>query len=268
MDEKFYTPYSKAEILRAFQRALGDLTDQEVFALVRSEEAARTAAVGTLTQEVSEIRADLTEHYATAEALEAESAARSEADTEHAAVLCVLADSAPKNAVNLGAVSGQTVNGITWTVDAVHGTVTANGTASGNSFFYLWVVGTNVQYAYPTVLSGSPAGGTSATYELQAAIGSTVYHDYGSGTEIPAGEIRYITCCVRNGCTVSDLVFRPMLCPAALQKEPVQYVPYCPTLPELYRMIQAMQQNHQTAAAAQTADASAELLPETEAEDA
>ncbi len=268
MDEKFYTPYSKAEILRAFQRALGDLTDPEIFALIRNEQAAREAADTALDADISAVAADLSANYARADALAAETAARTAADTAHEAVLCVLADGAPKNALNAGAVTGQTVNGITWTVDAANGTVTANGTASGNSFFYLWPVGTNAQYAYPTVLSGSPAGGTAATYELQAAIGSTVYHDYGSGAEIPAGEIRYVTCCVRNGNTVSGLVFRPMLCPASLQPDPPQYEPYCPTLPELYRMIRSMQQGRQAAAAARAADASAERLPETEADDA
>lgn len=268
MDEKFYTPYSKAEILRALQRALGDLTDPEIFALIRNEQAAREAADIALDADISAVAADLSANYTRADALAAETAARTAADTAHDAVLAVLSDGAPKNAVNAGAVTGQTVNGITWTVDAANGTVTANGTASGNSFFYLWPVGTNAQYAYPTVLSGSPAGGTAATYELQAAIGSTVYHDYGSGAEIPAGEIRYVTCCVRNGNTVSDLVFRPMLCPASLQPDPMQYIPYCPTLPELYRMIRAMQQRSSAAALSHSADASEAVPPETEAADA
>ena len=270
MDEKFYTPYSKTEILRAFERALGDLTDAQIFALVRNEASAREAADSTLTETVAAVSADLAANYARADALSAEAAARAAADAGQDAVLTVLADGAPKNAVNAAAVSGQTTNGITWTVNAEQGTITANGTATGNSFFYLWAVGTNAEYAYPTRLTGSPAGGSAATHELQAAIGSTVYHDYGSGTEIPVGTIRYITCCVRNGCTVSNLVFRPMLCPAAIQPDPAQYVPYCPSLPELYRMICALQQGRSASdASVRSADtASAEPLPETEAEDA
>ncbi|MBR3448848.1 MAG: hypothetical protein IKH27_13705 [Oscillospiraceae bacterium] len=267
MDEKFYTPYTKTEILRAFRRALGDLTDPEVFALIRNEETAREAADNALDAEITAVAADLSANYARADALAAETAARSAADTAHEAVLAVLSDSAPKNAVNVGTVSGQTVNGITWTVDAANGTVTANGTASGNSFFYVWPVNSNVPYAFPTVLSGCPSGGGASAYELQAAIGSTVYHDYGSGTEIPAGTIRYITCCIRSGNTVSDLVFHPMLCPAALQPDPPQFVPYCPTLPELYRM---MLQGRSAASAEQvrSAEGSAALRPETEADDA
>ena len=132
MDEKFYTPYSKAEILRALQRALGDLTDPEIFALIRNEQAAREAADIALDADISAVAADLSANYTRADALAAETAARTAADTAHDAVLAVLSDGAPKNAVNAGAVTGQTVNGITWTVDAANGTVTANGTASGN----------------------------------------------------------------------------------------------------------------------------------------
>ena len=39
--EIFYTPYTKDEILTALQRALGDLTDAQVLALVRNEAAER-----------------------------------------------------------------------------------------------------------------------------------------------------------------------------------------------------------------------------------
>ena len=161
MDEKFYTPYSKTEILRAFERALGDLTDAQIFALVRNEASAREAADSTLTETVAAVSADLAANYARADALSAEAAARAAADAGQDAVLTVLADGAPKNAVNAAAVSGQTTNGITWTVNAEQGTITANGTATGNSFFYLWAVGTNAEYAYPTRLTGSPAGGSA-----------------------------------------------------------------------------------------------------------
>ena len=253
MDEKFYTPYSKEEILNAFQRALGDLTNAQIFALVRNEAAARESQDENLAQ-----------------SLAAETAARTAAEAEQNAVLLVLTDSAPKNAINAGTVTNRTINGITWTVNAEQGTVTANGTATGNSFCFLWASGTDVPFAYPTFLSGAPEGGSGTTHELQAAIGSVVYHDYGSGTEIPAGTIHYITCCVRSGRTVTDLVFRPMLCPSALCPDPPQYVPYCPTLPELYRMILDMQQERAAAssALARTAEQAADPLPETEAEDA
>ena len=100
MDEKFYTPYSKAEILRALQRALGDLTDPEIFALIRNEQAAREAADIALDADISAVAADLSANYARADALAAETAARTAADTAHDAVLAVLSDGAPKNVVN------------------------------------------------------------------------------------------------------------------------------------------------------------------------
>ena len=78
MDEKFYTPYSKEEILNAFQRALGDLTDAQIFALIRNEAAARESQDENLAQ-----------------SLAAETAARTAAEAEQNAVLLVLTDSAP-----------------------------------------------------------------------------------------------------------------------------------------------------------------------------
>lgn len=169
--------------------------------------------------------------------LTAETTARETADATHAAALADLINGETKNKIDISGLTQQTINGVTWTVDTAKGTVTANGTATANSFFYLWPVGTDQPFDYNTMISGSPEGGTSATHELQAAIGSTVYHDYGSGAEIPAGTIRYIACCVRNGNTVSDLEFSPMLCSKAAWDISPAFVPYYPPLPEMYAMI-------------------------------
>lgn len=169
--------------------------------------------------------------------LATETAAREAADAKHDAALVALIDSGAKNTINLSSIASQTINGITWTVDADSGTVTANGTATADSFFFILPRDSNVEYAYQTVLSGCPAGGSQSIYEIQAQIGSTSYRDFGNKVNVPAGVIRYIACAVRKNQVVSDLVFRPMLDDKAADAISDSFVPYCPTLSELYAMI-------------------------------
>ena len=148
-------------------------------------------------------------------------------------------DGKSKNLLDLSSLTQQTVAGITWTVDPATGSVTANGTASANSFFYIWANNSNIPLNYSTSLSGCPANGSATDYEIQVAIGSTVYHDYGDKSDVPAGTIRYVTCCVRNGKTVSNLVFKPMLC--SKSADDGNFVPYHPTISDIYAMILALQ---------------------------
>ena len=236
--EIFYTPYTKEEILTAFQRALGDLTDAQVLALVRNEAAEREAHEEIISDEFNSLHI----------ALAAETNDRVDADRLTQNALVQALDSGDKNMLDLGTLQDQTIAGITWTVDADAGTITANGTASANSFFYIWANNSNVPADHATVLSGAPAGGSATAHELQAAIGSTVYHDYGETANVPAGTIRYVTCCVRSGNTVSDLVFRPMLCDAGKWALSPAYAPFCPSLQAVYRMLRSMQQGRPSAA--------------------
>ena len=46
---------------------------------------------------------------------------------------------------------------------------------------------------------------------------------------------------VRSGTVVDNVVLRPMICTADDWAASEQFQPYCPSLPELYRMIQALQ---------------------------
>ena len=178
---------------------------------------------------------------ANASDLAAETAARAAADTMQEAVLAELLKGESQNMLDLSSVNSATVNGITWTVDADRGVITANGTASANSFFYIWPANTNRQIGYKTMLVGAPEGGSTTTYELQSAISSTVYHDYGSGAEVPAGTIRYVTCCVRSGASVSDLEFKPMLCAAVAYSISPEPVPYHPPISDMWNAIRALQ---------------------------
>lgn len=106
-----------------------------------------------------------------------------------------------------------TSNGITFTVNA-DGSVTCNGTATANTNLY--VNGNSVKYFGNTIFNGCPSGGTSTTYfmEYYDTNVPTGYRDYGAGVTIPA-ETNGHTCraviLIRNGTTVNNLTFKPMI---------------------------------------------------------
>ena len=118
-------------------------------------------------------------------------------------------------------------------------TVTANGQASANSFLYLIPNNTNIAYGVETFISGCPAGGSASTYEIQVAMqGGTTYHDYGDGESIPDDYVyRYFVCCVRNGYTANNLIFRPMICDTWKYVLTPDFVPYSPTNAEIMKII-------------------------------
>lgn len=112
-----------------------------------------------------------------------------------------------------------TINGVTFT-DNGDGTITANGTATQNAYYYLDnnsgnahnVLGKNVW------LSGCPAGGSLQTYVLQwfNYDGSlSAARDFGKGinfTVSKASANNYnIVIVIMAGVTANNLVFRPML---------------------------------------------------------
>ena len=162
------------------------------------------------------------------------------AATKQDAALIDLINSGAKNKLNAFAAPAQTqpINGITWTVNS-DGTVTANGTANGNSWFYLTANPANIQYGVETVLSGCPEGGSATTWEIQCSmVGGSTRSDYGNGTTQPHDySYRYIACCVRNGQTATNLTFKPMVCAKTLYDITDAFVPYSPTNAELYQML-------------------------------
>lgn len=171
------------------------------------------------------------------------------------AALIDLINSGAKNKLNVFAAPAQTqtISGISWTVNS-DGTVTANGTASGNSWFYLTANPANIQYGVETVLSGCPEGGSATTWEIQCVKqGESTRSDYGSGTTQPSDyNYKYIALCVRNGQTVTNLKFSPMVSAASVHAVSDAYVPYSPTNAELYQMLASGTRSLSMSAAPQT----------------
>lgn len=112
-----------------------------------------------------------------------------------------------------------TINGVTFT-DNGDGTITANGTATQNAYYYL---DNNSGNSHNTLgknvwLSGCPAGGSLQTYVLQwfNYDGSlSAARDFGKGINFTVNEASAdnynIVIVIMAGVTANNLVFRPML---------------------------------------------------------
>ena len=146
-----------------------------------------------------------------------------------------------------------THNGITYTLLA-DGTVSAYGTADEeeNSVCYLGLNGSRVNFDDlcdgTHVVSGCPSGGSTSTWRMYVTkTGYGNYSETGNGLLLPdRGSYSdiYLACFVSKSTTIpqSDpIIFKPMICAKAVWDVSQKYVPYCPSMAELYEMIKALQ---------------------------
>lgn len=130
-----------------------------------------------------------------------------------------------------------TRNGLTFTIDPSENSITINGTASATTWFYLDNETANYNgYCF----EGCPDGGSSSTFELQTE--TVNYHQYGgSPVYIDTNTPTRIQVVIRKNYVASNLTFKPMLCTAEDYEISTEFVPYTPTMRELYEMILALQ---------------------------
>jgi len=110
--------------------------------------------------------------------------------------------------------------GVTWTVNA-DGSVTANGTATANSIFYVCGIdSTNLRLPVGTkcFLSGCPSGGSYSSYFMRCSTGSgSTYisaNDLGSGSVFTVSDSNStvgVMIQITKGFTANNLVFYPQL---------------------------------------------------------
>lgn len=153
-------------------------------------------------------------------------------------------------------VTTYTSNGITWTVDHMAGTVTANGTCSGgNSEFVLTSPDGTAHSGYDTDytidLNGKwfvklcPSGGSSNTY--CAAYQSTLSEEFldtglGDVLQLYRPASFKVTLRICEGQTVNNLVWSPMIIlKDVYQADSTIFYPYIPSNKELYALV--LQQN-------------------------
>lgn len=158
-----------------------------------------------------------------------------------------LVDAGAKNLLKITATS-QTINGVTFTVNADQ-TVTVNGTNTGTGSATYVIVPNWQAILIPDGdywLLGCPQGGGSDTFDIRwyrYSPNASAY-DIGSGAAIHKNGNTVesnIAIVVKAGVTVNNLTFKPMLCTAEDYAISPEFVPYTPTMRELYEMILALQ---------------------------
>lgn len=159
------------------------------------------------------------------------------------AALIELVDGGAKNLLQNTAAT-QTINGITFTVNQ-DGTITVDGELTGGSaVLNVATVSTGSEFN-GAVLSGCPSGGGDSTYRLYFQLNSGSYTTYasdtGNGAEIANAPDS--SCRIRIAVyqSVSNLIFKPMICTKAQWDISQQYVQYRPSYQELYEMVLALQ---------------------------
>lgn len=122
-------------------------------------------------------------------------------------------------------------------------TYAVNANSANTAITDLYVA-TNIPIKAGTyVLSGCPEGGNNSnTYKLQIA---GIGYDLGDGFTFTIAQETTISVYIRiwSGYVPNDLIFRPMICTAENHAASDSFVPYTPTLRELYEMVLALQNN-------------------------
>ena len=159
-----------------------------------------------------------------------------------------LIDAGAKNLLKITGTS-QTIRNVTFTVND-DGTVSVDGTnnTTSTAVFYLNILPADTAPNYNGCkLTGCPQGGSTSTYRLAVQLNSGSFTNYASDTgggttihDVPSSDCRVVIA-VYPGATVDDLIFKPMICTAEDHAASDAFVPYTPTLRELYEMIQALQ---------------------------
>ena len=148
-----------------------------------------------------------------------------------------LIDAGAKNKLDHTAYT-RTVNGVTYTVNADRSiTITSDGT---NTQSLLYLAQNAPLAAGDYILSGC-TGGSSTTYDLRVKVGDTVTHNYDDGTPFTADGSPIEASIVVRAAQTLNITIAPMICTADDYAASPDYVPYVPTMLELYQMIQALQ---------------------------
>lgn len=178
---------------------------------------------------------------------------KAEIDNIDRAELAKIIDGGAKNLLNItkqsvkventtGTWSGDTYtrNGMSITINDDM-TFTVNGEATGSFSFILKSTGLTGLQGY--VLSGgNPNSNTvSMLFQMREDPWTNLAQDYGTGATIAQyddAKSVAVSIYVSSGATADNLVIKPMICAKSAWALSHKYVPYCPTLAEIYAMVQ------------------------------
>lgn len=163
----------------------------------------------------------------------------------NADLLADLIDNGAKNRLSITATS-TTTNGIAITINS-DGTVTMDGVnldkkATGAIYFQLGNM--DIVNGESVHLSGCPSGGSYSSgyaFYIDYAGGSTLSYDEGNGATYTSNADRTIRCriIIRSGTVIDNLTFSPMVCLNDAYEISDKFVPYCPSLKDLYAMVKS-----------------------------
>lgn len=178
---------------------------------------------------------------------------KAEIDNIDRAELAKIIDGGAKNLLNITKASIKAINTIgTWNGDVYTRndndnnmtftlnsdmSITVNGTAANRIQFNLKSSG--LQGFQGCILSGG--GAASILFQMSVQPYSTIANDTGSGVEIgnyDDTKSYSLSINVSSGATINNLTIKPMICNKSAWALSTKYVPYCPTLAEIYAMIQ------------------------------
>lgn len=186
-------------------------------------------------------------------AIASEATARQSADNTLTSALANAIDSGPKNILKNTATT-RTLSAVTFTVNA-DGSVTVNGTATGSTGLRVVGVQGSDTYTDATPIprgnyvvypsnTGNPRirWGIGITTASDAERAVTYIYDTPVRFEVTNDTTRYdFTLAVTNGEECSGETLYPMICTAEDYAISPDFVPYTPTLAELYQMVKELQ---------------------------
>lgn len=173
--------------------------------------------------------------------------------SQHTAAMAKSVNEGSKNKLKISTVMASSnnygtsivTNGVRFTVNS-DGSVTVNRESANSSPAYVYLsldsgaaITIDDFCTGEYVLSGCPSGGSANTYRMYAAKSTYSAYDVGSGVVLPSTSITGILLLIsiHSSYDAQNLVFRPMICKQEDWAISHSFVPYCPTLYELYQMI-------------------------------
>lgn len=160
---------------------------------------------------------------------------QSDIDTHENALVCLI-DTGAKNIIKLTDTATTTKKGVTLTYnnDGTYTIDSGGNPSTGADYFYIARTSENPLFPAGSVISGC-SGGTDSTYRLQIA-GTTIYQSNAPVT-LAADTSGSLIFYFAAGVTFDNLVIKPMVCSSSDFELSSKFVPYCPTLAELYALV-------------------------------
>ena len=144
-------------------------------------------------------------------------------------------------------IQSQTVRTVQFAVNG-DGSITANGTVTGGDVYLNFETSIGDKYV-GMILSGGTAN-LKICISKEGSGQIAVYSDSSKGVEIPDNATNTLFLFAANGTQLSNVTVKPMICTASDWAVSQKFVPYCPTLYELYQMVLALQTGRSVQSAA------------------